>query len=114
MGQSTREFEQKWLEERRKRITASSVGPTAKRKPTTKVASKVKHLLYSKFHGNRATDWGLLQENVSRTEYFKVKQSVSPHFSFAYSGLVVSVTNLWLAASPDGLVYDPLADQPQG
>ena len=30
MGQSTGEFEQKWLEERRKRITASSVGPIAK------------------------------------------------------------------------------------
>ena len=110
MGQSTGEFEQKWLEERRKRITASSVGPIAKRKPTTKVASKVKQLLYSKFHGNRATDWGLLQEDVSRTEYLKVKQSVSPDFSFASSGLVVSVTNPWLAASPDGLVYDP----PQG
>ena len=116
MGQSTGEFEQKWLEERRKRITASSVGPIAKRKPTTKVASKVKQLLYSKFHENRATDWGLLQEDISRKEYLKVKQSVhvSPHFSFAYSRLVVSVTNPWLAASPDGLVYDSLANPPQG
>ena len=68
----------------------------------------------AKFHGNRATNWGLLQEDVSRMEYLKVKQSVSPHFLFAYSGLVVSVTNLWLAASPDGLVYDPMADPPQG
>ena len=57
MGQGIGEFEQKL---RRKRITASGVGPIAKRKPTTKVASKVKQLLYSKFHGNRATDWGLL------------------------------------------------------
>ena len=115
MGQGIGEFEQKWLEERRKRITASGVGPIAKRKLTTKVANKVKQLLCSKFHGNRATEWGLLQEDVSRTEYLKVKQSVTPDYSFASSGLVGSVTNLWLAASPDGLVYDPQAEiYPQG
>ena len=51
-----------------------------------------------------------LQEDVGRTEYLKIKQSVTPDFSFAFSGLVVSVTNLWLAASPDGLVYDPQAE----
>ena len=36
MGQSTGEFKQKQHEERRKRITASSVGQIAKRKPSTK------------------------------------------------------------------------------
>ena len=115
MGQSIGEFEQKWHEERRKRITASNVGQIAKRKPTTKVASKVKQLLYSKFQGNRATDWGLLQEDVSRTEYLKLKQAaISPDFSIANSGLVVSVANPWLASSPDVLVYDPKANPPQG
>ena len=114
MGQSTGKFEQKWHEERRKRITASSVGQIAKHKPTTKVATKVKQLLYSKFHGNRATHWGLLQEDVSRMEYLKVKQAISPDLSISNSGLLVSVTNPWLAASPDGLVYDPQADPPQG
>ena len=59
-------------------------------------------------------DWGLLQEDVNWTEYLKVKQSVSPHFLFAYSGLVVSVTNQWLAASLDGLAYNPQTDPPQG
>ena len=65
MGQTSGEFEQRWYEERRKRITASNVGQTAKCKPITKIASKVKLLLYSIFHGIRATDWGLLQEDVN-------------------------------------------------
>ena len=114
MGQNSGEFEQRWDEERRKRITASNVGQIAKHKPTTKVASKVKQLLYSKLHGNRATDWGLLQEDVSQAEYLKLKQAISPEFSLANSGLVVSVANPWLAASPDGLVYDPKADPHKG
>ena len=66
LGQSSGECELEWLEERRKRITSSNVGQIAKRRPTTKVTAKVKQLLYTKFHGNRATDWGLLQEDVSR------------------------------------------------
>ena len=59
-------------------------------------------------------DWGLLQGDVSQTEYLKVKQAISPEFFLANSGLVVSVANPWLATSPDGLVYDPKADPPQG
>ena len=39
MGQSSSEFEQKWHEERRKRINAPNVGQIAKHKPTTKVVS---------------------------------------------------------------------------
>ena len=65
MGLISGEFKQRWYEERRNRITASNVGQTAKCKPTTKIASKVILLLYSIFHGIRATDWGLLQEDVN-------------------------------------------------
>ena len=41
----------KWLAERRFRITAFNAGSIAKRKKTTKVASTVKQLLYTKFTG---------------------------------------------------------------
>ena len=106
---------QVWHEERRKRITSSSVGEIAKRRKTTKVNSIITKLLYSKFRGNRATDWGLLQEDVSRSEYLKLKQIDSPAgYSVTKSGLVISLEHPWLAASPDGLVYDPSFDPPQG
>ena len=80
------------------------------------VNSIVTKLLYSKFRGNRATDWGLLQEDVSRLEYLKLKQIDSPAagYSVTKSGLVISLEHPWLAASPDGLVYDPSFDPPQG
>ena len=76
MGQSSGECELKGLEEQRKRITSSNVGRIAKRRPNTKVTVTVKQLLYTKFHDNRATDWGLLQEDVSWLEYLKVKQAI--------------------------------------
>ena len=67
----------------------------------------IRKLLYSKFRGNRATDWGLLQEDVSRLKYFEVQKLNSLGFSISKSGLVVSFKHPWLAASPDGFVYDP-------
>ena len=60
---------QVWHEEQRKHITSSSVGEIAKRRKTTKVNSIITKLLHSKFRGNRTTDWGLLQEDVSRSEF---------------------------------------------
>ena len=87
---------------------------TAKRRKTTKVNSIITKLLYSKFRRNRATDWVLLQEDVSRSDYLKLKQIDSPGYSVTKSGLVISLEHPWLAASPDGLVYDPSFDPPQG
>ena len=36
------------------------------------------------------------------------------HFTLESGGLVVSVSNQWLATNPDGLVFDPLEEHPQG
>lgn len=99
-----------WLAERRKRITASSVGRIAKRRPSTKVASTIKQLLYSTFKGNVATRWGTLQEPFSTSKYLSQQQSI---LSVQSSGLVVSKYP-WLAASPDGLVEDSKCDTPEG
>ena len=64
----------------------------------------VKQHLYASFRGNAATRWGHLQEPRSQSRYIQLKSS---DLKVHTSGLVVSVTHPWLAASPDGLVTDP-------
>ena len=104
MEQSSGENELMWHKERRKRIAASDVGQIVKCRATTKVTSTVKQLLYSTFTGNKATNWGILQEDVShQSEYLKVQLKGSPELTITTSGLFVSIDNPWLAASPDGL-----------
>ena len=107
---------QVWLSERRMRITASNVGKIAKRRDTTKVRPLVKEMLYSKFEGSTATytRWGLLQEEATNTQYLKEKHRTSPDLSTSLSGLIISPDNPWLAAGPDGLVYDPTETSPYG
>ena len=103
-----------WHEERRKRLTASNVGKIAKRRATTKVGPSVQQLLNRKFQGNAATNWGTFREEDSNKEYLKMKREHSPNLSTSKSGLVVSVNNPWLGASPDRLVHDPASDPPDG
>ena len=78
----------KWLAEIKCRINALNTGSIAKRKATTKVASTVKHLLYTKFTGNTATRWGILQEQSTSEQYLKCKQQQSSDISTAVTGLV--------------------------
>ena len=103
-----------WHEERRKRLTASNVGKIAKRRATTKVGPSVQQLLNRKFQGNAATNWGTFREEDSNKEYTKTKREHSPNLSTSKSGLVVSVNNPWLGASPDRLVHNPASDPPDG
>jgi len=64
-------------------------------------------LLYSKFEGNPSTEW---QEAATNLQYLQIKREVSPDVSTG----VISLDNPWLAASPDGLVYDPTEQYPNG
>ena len=43
-----------------------------------------------------------------------VKSINSPGFSISKPGLVVSLKHPWLGANPDGIVYNPNFDSPQG
>ena len=75
---------------------------------TTKKSKKVEDLLYSTFRGNAATRYGSAKETETIEQYITY-QKMSGHFelSVCKCGLVVSTSNPWLAASPDGFVEDP-------
>ena len=99
-----------WKEERRLRITSSNVGKIAKRRSTTKVGQLVQQLLYSTFKGNKATSWGLLQEEDTEKQYQHfMKQQCKDFLVSGDCGLAVSTQHPWLAATPDGFVNDPNA-----
>ena len=99
-----------WHEERKKHLTASNVGKIAKRRATTKVGPSVQQLLNRKFQGNVATNWGTFQEEDNNKEYLRKKRDQSPNISTGKCGLIISVSDPWLGASPDRLVHDPASN----
>ena len=105
-----------WLTERRRRITSSNVRTIIKRRSTTPVARTVNQLLYSTFHGNTATRWGLDQEQHTvgvYTSWLHNRGSPNPTVNIK-CGLVVCTAHPWLAATPDGWVTDPEASPSSG
>ena len=65
-------------------------------------------LLYSKFKGNAATQYGNMQEKTSWQKYIAYQRSHGhPSLSVIKSGLVVSQKYNWIGASPDDRVIDP-------
>jgi len=96
-----------WRCERRRWITSSLAGSIAKRWLTTPVAWMVHQKLYATFRGNAATRWGLENESDSAKQYVTYLRTSLPEAMVTTTcGLVVSVTHPWLAATPDGWVYD--------
>ena len=94
-------------EERRLRVTSLNVGTIAKRQSTTKVGQLIYQVLYSSFKGNKATSWGLLQEEDTEKQYQQFMEQGCKDFSVSGDcGLMMSTQHPWLAATPDGFVYD--------
>ena len=90
-----------WLVERRKRLSASKVGSIAKIRKTTNRMNKVKKLLYSRFKGNKATQYGCMKEEETIQPYITHQRcNRHPDISEEKCGLHVSVTNPWIGASP--------------
>ena len=73
----------------------------------TKRSKKVESLLYSTFRGNEATRYGQEMEEQTRNEY-EVHQKQNGHEGLKTQsvGIVISLENPWLAASPDNRVED--------
>lgn len=83
-----------WINERRKRITVQQ--------------SEVKQILYSRFNGNTATNYGTEHEDTARQLYVTyMKANGHCNLTVDRCGLFVSLDNPWLASTPDGLVNDP-------
>ena len=75
---------------------------------TTKRSNKVKGLLYSSFRGNVATLYGTTPEEKARHAYITYQRRTdNPDWNVNKCGLFVSLIDTWLAASPDGIIYDP-------
>ncbi len=97
-----------WMNERRKRITASKVGGIAKMKQSTKRSKKVQDLLYSSFRGNQATHYGSEKEETTRQQYMThQRRNNHPDLTTEKCGLFISKYDNWLAATPDDIVHDP-------
>ncbi len=99
---------ERWIVERRRRITASVVGGIAKMRAETKKSKKVENLLYSKFKGNAATRYGSVTESRAVHEYTTYQQQHG-HPDLKVEKCV-SLSDPWLAATPDGLVWDSVGD----
>ena len=81
-----------WVKERKKRLTASAMVGILKMKATTKRSKKVENLLYSKFHGNKATLYGIEMESVARSDYVQYQQHNGHRcLKTEHVGLVISV-----------------------
>ena len=97
-----------WCEERRLRVTSSNVGLIARRRDTTPVTPLVHQLVQSNFRGNKATTWGLDQEEGSKIQYLAYMQQYSPNITVnTECGLAISLNHPWQAATTDGFVHDP-------
>lgn len=89
-------------------ITASNMGGICKMKRNTKRSKKIEALLYSRFKGNMATQYGRQREDIARQKYIQYQHSHGhPGLITQATGLIVSPESPWLGASPDDRVTDP-------
>ena len=101
-----------WELQRKGRLTASHFGEIAKRRASyTPLTTR---LVYGKSRDTKATRHGRMNEPVARQAYAVYLLSRHPIARVQTTRVHIDVAQGWLAASPDGLVYDPSTDNPDG
>ncbi|KAJ8299283.1 hypothetical protein KUTeg_023343, partial [Tegillarca granosa] len=101
---------QMWVDERKKRITASNFGTVFRRNVKIPVKNLVKTMLYSTFRGNHHTQRGIQEEAMTIREYKLLKISEGITINVEPIGLIISPDNKHLAASLDGKVVQSDGD----
>lgn len=104
-----------WKEGRKNRLTASHFGQVMKRKAKPS-PSFMKEVMGSVNLSNvTSVSYGSRYESVAKEQYLKLMKKKAKHPVTLYEcGLVVNPGVPWLGASPDGKVYDPVAEDPYG
>ena len=101
-------------EKRGERLTASNCGRICKTTQKT-IPNKVKDILYSTFKGNKATEWGKMQESTTRQAYVSYQnQHGHKGLTTSPTGFVIHLDHPWLACSPDDRVFDSRETAPNG
>ena len=95
---------EKWYEERKKRLTSSIFGDVISRGINNNTPKLTERLLYTKFTGNRFTRKGLSEESVTIEEYRNTKKTESNEITVTKPGFRISKDHPFLGASADGIV----------
>jgi hypothetical protein len=112
---------QEWLDARDGRATGSNFGSMHGTHPYSSPKNLVREMLWKKFKGNAATEWGSKMEEVALAAYvremrarhgildlagFESAAASGKTFWVETPGLVVNKEHPWLGTSPDGIVHD--------
>ena len=97
-----------WHNERKLRITASIMKEVCHRRPTTSCNAFVKKKIHPKPLNTVAVQYGRAHEQNAISSYLDYYHSHGVAMELKQCGLVVDTSLPWLAASPDGIVMDPI------
>lgn len=90
-----------WYKERQHRITSSHVGSIVSRKKPITPNFLASLMTFKNLSGIPAVRWGLIKEHLALRDYTLLMK-----YFVRSCGLFVSSEISWIAASPDGVVYD--------
>ena len=106
-----------WYQESKTRVTASFFGRVCRRLPNTSSHALVNSVINQKIYRSIpiACAWGKSNENIALNAY-KSKLQEYGHFNLKVtkSGLVINPNYVFLGASPDSVVFDPVSSDLNG